>query len=154
MINFIGKGLGCPVGSVIVGSKQIIERAIRVRKVLGGGWRQAGVLAAAGLYALDHQVDRIKDDHEHAKMMEEMINSEGRGKFVVKRRDTNLVIVRVDPSVATPEEIVAKLQAGPVCVLGIEFASTEFRLTFHCDISQQLALMACDKMKEVIKIYI
>ena len=154
MIKCIGKGLGCPVGSVIVGSKQIIERAIRVRKVLGGGWRQAGVLAAAGLYALDHQVDRIKDDHEHAKMMEEMINKEGGGKFVVKRRDTNLVIVRVEPDIATPGEIVAQLQAGPVSVMAIEFASTEFRLTFHCDISQELAIMACDKMKQVIKNYI
>ena len=131
-----------------------MERAIRVRKVLGGGWRQAGVLAAAGLYALDHQVERIKDDHEHANMMEEMINRLGQGKFVVRKRDTNLVIVKVDPEVATPEEIVKQLHAGSVSVLGIEFASTEFRLVFHCDISQEMAVMACEKMEQVIKTYL
>ena len=131
-----------------------MERAIRVRKVLGGGWRQAGVLAAAGLYALEHQVERIKDDHEHANMMEEMINRVGQGKFVVRRRDTNLVIVKVDPEVATPEDIVKQLHAGPVSVLGIEFASTEFRLAFHCNISQEMAVMACEKMEQVIKTYL
>ena len=63
-----------------------MERAIRVRKVLGGGWRQAGVLAAAGLYALDHQVERIKDDHEHANIMEEM-SRQNRGRQVKERGD-------------------------------------------------------------------
>ena len=59
----LSKGLGCPVGSVLVGSAQLIHEAIRVRKILGGGMRQAGFLAAAGIYALDHHIERLADDH-------------------------------------------------------------------------------------------
>ena len=59
---------------MIVGSKELMSRALRVRKVLGGGWRQAGVLAAAGLYALDHMVERMRDDHENARMVADTVN--------------------------------------------------------------------------------
>ena len=59
---------------MIVGSKELMSRAVRVRKVLGGGWRQAGVLAAAGLYALDHMVERMRDDHENARMVADTVN--------------------------------------------------------------------------------
>ncbi len=65
----LSKGLGAPVGSVLVGSTALIDRARRWRKVLGGGWRQAGVLAAAGLYALDHHVARLADDHHRAEWL-------------------------------------------------------------------------------------
>ena len=65
----LSKGLGAPVGSVLLGSNDFIKKARRVRKRLGGGWRQAGMLAAAGIYALDYQVDRLKDDHSRAKQI-------------------------------------------------------------------------------------
>ena len=68
------KGLGAPVGSVLVGSAPFIAKAHRWRKMFGGGWRQAGVLAAACLYALDHHVDRLADDHRRAKRIAEMMN--------------------------------------------------------------------------------
>ena len=99
---------------MIVGSKVIIDRAVRVRKVLGGGWRQAGVLAAAALYALDHQVDRMSEDHKHASMMVDTVNKHGKGKFEVVSSGvmTNLVLIRVDPGVATPDAVVAKLESG------------------------------------------
>ena len=63
----LSKGLGCPIGSVLIGDEEVMHRAIRIRKIFGGGMRQAGYLAAAGLYALDHNVDRLKEDHEKAK---------------------------------------------------------------------------------------
>ena len=66
----LSKGLGCPVGSVLLGSRELIGRAMRVRKVLGGGMRQIGYLAAAGLYALEHHRDRLADDHRRAKELE------------------------------------------------------------------------------------
>ena len=62
----LSKGLGCPVGSLLLGSKKTITKARRFRKVMGGGWRQAGFLAAAGIYALDHHVGRLKEDHARA----------------------------------------------------------------------------------------
>jgi threonine aldolase len=65
----LSKGLGAPVGSVLCGSAKFIEEARRVRKLLGGGMRQAGILAAAGLYALENNIDRLAEDHEHARMI-------------------------------------------------------------------------------------
>ena len=62
------------MGSVIVGSRALIQRAIRLRQVLGGGMRQAGILAAAGLYALEHNIERLAEDHHHAREMAELIN--------------------------------------------------------------------------------
>jgi len=62
----LSKGLGCPVGSLLLGERDFIREALRVRKRFGGGWRQAGMLAAAGIYALDHHVDRLADDHHRA----------------------------------------------------------------------------------------
>src|SRR5205807_1265165 len=67
----LSKGLGCPVGSLFCGSHETIETAKRWRKMLGGGWRQAGVMAAAGLWALDHMVDRLADDHRNARTLAE-----------------------------------------------------------------------------------
>lgn len=67
----LSKGLGCPIGSVIVGSKDFIAKAVRVRKTLGGGMRQVGIVAAAGLYALQHNIDRLDLDHRNAKKFAE-----------------------------------------------------------------------------------
>lgn len=68
------KGLGAPIGSIIVGTKAFVEQARRVRKAIGGGWRQAGVLAAAASVALDHAEETIKNDHERARMLAKGIN--------------------------------------------------------------------------------
>ena len=99
------------MGSVIVGSEELISRAIRVRKVLGGGWRQGGILAAAGLWALDHMVDRVREDHDHAAMMARTVTRAGAGLVSVRRVDTNIVVIRVDPDLATPDQILARLEA-------------------------------------------
>ena len=65
----LSKGLGAPVGSLLIGSTEFIKKARRVRKVFGGGMRQAGFLAAAGIYALDHHINRLKEDHQRAKQI-------------------------------------------------------------------------------------
>ena len=65
----LSKGLGCPVGSVLLGKKDFIKKARRIRKVFGGGMRQAGFLAAAGIYALKNNIERLKQDHDHAKQI-------------------------------------------------------------------------------------
>jgi len=94
----LSKGLGCPVGSVIVGSKALMARALRMRKALGGGMRQVGVLAAAGLFALDHQVARLSEDHKHARVIAEAVIRIGKGRLTPRQVDTNIVIVRVEPA--------------------------------------------------------
>ena len=85
----LSKGLGCPVGSVLTGSESVIERARRLRKMLGGGMRQAGFLAAAGLYALDHHVDRLADDHRRATHLSEHLIQLG----ILNRQSTNMVVL-------------------------------------------------------------
>lgn len=90
------KGLGAPVGSVLVGSEALIARAHRWRKMLGGGLRQSGVLAAACLYALEHNVERLAQDHENARLLAEGLRAVAGVK--VLSQDTNMVFVEFEPS--------------------------------------------------------
>ncbi|MGW9066443.1 low-specificity L-threonine aldolase [Achromobacter animicus] len=90
------KGLGAPVGSVLVGSEELIGRAHRWRKMLGGGLRQSGVLAAACLYALEHNVERLAQDHENARLLAEGLR--GIAGVKVLSQDTNMVFVEFEPS--------------------------------------------------------
>lgn len=90
------KGLGAPVGSVLVGSEELISRAHRWRKMLGGGLRQSGVLAAACLYALEHNVERLAQDHENARLLAEGLR--GIAGVKVLSQDTNMVFVEFEPS--------------------------------------------------------
>jgi len=144
----LSKGLGCPVGSVIVGTKTLMARALRVRKALGGGLRQAGILAAAGIFALDNQVARLSEDHKHARMIAQAVSNVGRGRLSLRQVDTNIVIVGVDPTLATPGQVVAALaKAG---ILGMEVTRTEFRLTLHCGITTSLAILAADRLETTL----
>jgi len=88
----LSKGLGAPVGSVLCGSAELIGKARRLRKMVGGGMRQAGLLAAAGLYALDHNVERLADDHANAQFLAEGLREAG---FAVEPVQTNMVYVQM-----------------------------------------------------------
>lgn len=91
----ISKGLGAPVGSVFCGPREKIQEAVRLRKMLGGGMREAGVLAAAGLYALDHMVDRLVEDHSNARTLAEGLSEMPGVQIDLKRVQTNLVFLRL-----------------------------------------------------------
>ncbi|WNN45818.1 MULTISPECIES: low-specificity L-threonine aldolase [Winslowiella] len=88
----LSKGLGAPVGSLLCGSEDYIKRARRWRKMTGGGMRQAGILAAAGLYAFEHNIARLKEDHDNARWLAEQLKAIG---VDVRRQDTNMVFVRL-----------------------------------------------------------
>ncbi len=90
----LSKGLGAPVGSVIAGSKEFIKEAFRTRKAWGGGMRQAGILAAAGLYALKNNIDRLKEDHRRAKYLAERINEISNLKINMEAVHTNIVLFK------------------------------------------------------------
>lgn len=94
----LSKGLGCPIGSVLVGDEDIMKGAIRIRKIFGGGMRQVGYLAAAGLYALDHHIDRLKQDHNKAKEIGEVLGTLSQIK-TVEPIETNIIIFELDPDV-------------------------------------------------------
>jgi len=125
----LSKGLGAPVGSVLVGSKAAIARARRLRKMLGGGMRQAGILAAAGLYALEHNVERLAQDHANARAL-----AQGLAKLPglsVSQPDTNIVFVTVDPSIAPA--FAAHLAQHGIGVVST-YGSTRQRWVTHLDV--------------------
>lgn len=124
----LSKGLGCPVGSLLLGTKADIKRARRVRKVWGGGMRQAGFLAAAGIYALDYQVDRLKEDHARARALGEMLL---KLSFVpeVFPVATNIVIARLEG--VSPEEFLKKLSDKNI--KAVKFGADLVRFVTHLD---------------------
>jgi threonine aldolase len=126
------KGLGAPVGSIVISTAERIERARKIRKRLGGGMRQAGILAAAALYALDHHVERLRDDHENARRLAAYIeNTEG--LTIHQPVETNIVIFQVDPGVYTVDGFLGKLaDAG---VLAVPFGPGRVRMVTHLDVS-------------------
>jgi threonine aldolase len=121
------KGLGAPMGSALVGSKELITRAHRIRKMLGGGMRQAGVVAAAALYALEHQVARLADDHANARALAEGL--QGLPGVTVQPPQSNILFVDLTADKATG--VVDRLRAAGVLCTGL------YRLRFvtHLDVS-------------------
>lgn len=129
----LSKGLGAPVGSVLLGSKDFIHKARRVRKVLGGGMRQAGIIAAGGLYALKYNVERLKIDHLNAKAIEQTLCNANWVKSVIPV-ETNIVVAELVDSSVLPM-IVARLKEMNVLVM--PFGPGMIRLVTHMDISPE-----------------
>ncbi len=125
----LSKGLGAPVGSVLVGSKEIIEKARRWRKVLGGGMRQAGILAAAGIHALSHHVDRLAEDHNHARMLAEGLAQIKDLGVDPSKVQTNMVFFTLEPSRFKALE--AYLKERGILISGRE----RVRLVTHLDVT-------------------
>jgi threonine aldolase len=110
----LSKGLGAPVGSVLVGSEDFIKKARRVRKRLGGGWRQAGLLAAAGIYALDHQVDRLKEDHARARVIASVCEKLPWVKSILPV-STNIVILELHNGIPSVNKVAELKEKGIYC---------------------------------------
>jgi threonine aldolase len=129
----LSKGLGAPVGSVLVGSQDFIHKARRVRKVFGGGMRQAGIIAAGGLYALKNNVNRLVDDHRRAQFLGAALES-CPWVDVVWPVETNIVVVEIKPQYQVAE-ILEKLKIQGV--LGIDFGENLIRFVTHLDIQDE-----------------
>lgn len=139
----LSKGLGAPVGSLLIGSKDFIHRARRVRKVFGGGMRQAGIIAAGGLYALKNNVERLKIDHKHARMLGETLETQEWIQEVVPV-DTNIVV----GVLKNPDElnkVLSKLEDEGI--LAMDFGPGMIRMVTHLDNSSE----DIDKTIEVLK---
>jgi threonine aldolase len=136
------KGLGAPVGSALCGPKELIARAHRVRKMLGGGMRQAGVLAAAVLHALDHHIDRLAEDHAHARQLAQGL--QGLPGVQCELPDTNIVFVDVAPERA--HGVVERARAQGVLCTGLY----RLRLVTHLDVSQADVGRAIDVMRAAL----
>ncbi|MFZ1706127.1 MAG: GntG family PLP-dependent aldolase [Saprospiraceae bacterium] len=127
------KGLGAPVGSILLGNYEFIREARRFRKVMGGGMRQAGILAAGALWALEHNIPQLKEDNNRAKIMGEVLSTKS---FVrsIKPVKTNIVIFTLNDNIPT-EEFLKNLKSKGV--LGIAFGHQTIRFVMHRDISEQ-----------------
>jgi threonine aldolase len=135
----LSKGLGAPVGSVLVGSQAFIHKARRVRKVFGGGMRQAGILAAAALYALKNNVARLTEDHRRAKELEKILTSSSWVERVWPV-ETNIIVVEVK-SGRNKQDILDRLKVNGV--LAIDFGTNLIRFVTHLDIhDEDLAICA------------
>jgi threonine aldolase len=130
----LSKGLGAPVGSLLLGKKDFIRKARRVRKVFGGGMRQAGMLAGAGLYALQHHVDRLEEDHRHARLIADALQKKD---FIAEILpvETNIIIAEMkDPR--TPAWFVEKMKEQDILLFS--FSPTRFRMVTHLDITPDM----------------
>ncbi len=128
------KGLGAPVGSILIGKTNFIAKARRIRKVMGGGMRQAGYLAAAAIYALDNHVERLAEDHDHARLLSETLCAKD---FVGKMLpvETNIIIFELKGRF-TAEEFIGKLKENDILAIAISLA--EVRMVTHLDISRSM----------------
>jgi threonine aldolase len=141
----LSKGLGAPVGSVLLGDHEFIRRARRVRKVFGGGMRQAGYLAAAGIYALDHHVERLKEDHRRARQLGEALQ-QLQWVSEVLPVDTNIVIFKVK------EPLTALMVTGKLAeegVLAIGFDRQSVRLVTHLDYTENMLDQTIDIIRQL-----
>jgi threonine aldolase len=140
----LSKGLGCPVGSVLLGKGDFIKRARRVRKAFGGGMRQGGFLAAAGIYALRHNIERLKCDHEHAKKVGEALAKSTIAKTVLPV-ETNIVIFETQGAIA-PFIVENLKKKGILCY---DTAPDRVRLVMHLDITEEMVEKTVNIIKSI-----
>lgn len=141
------KGLGAPVGSALTGSAELMRRAHRLRKMLGGGMRQSGILAAAALYALDHHVERLADDHRNARTVAEIVSNANGARVDTSSVETN--IVNIELEIARAEEVVEEARARQVLIGSV--SKTMLRAVTHLDITEDEAHVAATRLAEAIE---
>ena len=141
------KGLGAPVGSALAGTAEFIAEARRARKLFGGGMRQAGIIAAGALYALEQHRDRFSEDHEHARLLGDACASCPPLAIRGNRIDTNIVICDVDPAWGTATEMVTQLKAQGVRCLAIDAQAVRF--VTHLDVNREQIDTACEIIQAV-----
>jgi threonine aldolase len=142
----LSKGLGCPVGSMLAGSQELMAGARSLRRRMGGSMRQSGILAAAGLYALEHHRARLREDHEHATLL-----AEGASKIAglrVVQPETNIVMLDVVKDGVTAADVVRLLKQRNVLVT--DFTPTRVRAVTHLDVSRADIVATVDLLAEVM----
>jgi threonine aldolase len=141
----LSKGLGTPAGSLLLGSKDFIKEARRVRKVFGGGMRQAGYLAAAGLYALQHNVERLKEDHVRAKKLGDAIKNLAYVKDVLPV-DTNIIIFTLHDAMPL-DYFLQKLQDKNI--RAVAFGKQTVRFVTHLEITDKMVDQTIKTLKQI-----
>ena len=142
------KGLGTPLGSALAGTREFVIQARRIRKLFGGGMRQAGIAAAAALYALDHHIDRLAEDHRNARLIAQAIADTPGLRLDPPEVETNLIWFEVDPELATAQQLAAALKQRGIWV----FAAGKHRLRActHLDVSSAQAERVAETVRQIL----
>ncbi len=141
----LSKGLSAPVGSMLVGSHAFIERARSVRKLLGGGMRQVGVLAAAGLIALEKMPARLGEDHRNARLLADLLNESPHLEVYPEKVRTNILMVNLNQTGMDSAEMIGKLREEGILASALD--SARMRLVTHHDVNQKQILTASEAIK-------
>ena len=142
----LSKGLGCPIGSVLIGDEAIMKNAIRVRKIFGGNMRQVGYLAAAGLYALDNHIERLEEDHMKAKELGNLLSKLSYIK-TVEPVETNIVIFELNNDIKETD-FVKKLKDNGILIIGM--GSNKLRIVTHLDYTDVMHEKVLKILKNII----
>jgi threonine aldolase len=141
------KGLGAPVGSALVGTKEFVGKAKRIRKLFGGGTRQGGIIAAAALYAMDHHIDRLAEDHANAQILAEAIADTPGLRLDPPQVETNLVWFEADRDLGTAKEISARLKERGILISAS--GPQILRACTHLDVSKAQCVQAAEAIRNV-----
>lgn len=142
------KGLGAPVGSCVVGDADFIKRAHRYRKIYGGGMRQAGIIAAGALYAVQNHIDKLKDDHAHAKLLAESVASLPGFEVNLPSVQTNIIMIHIQAdSEITAAQVAEQLKSENVLLLALD--PKRLRAVTHLDVSKDDIVQAVDIFKKI-----
>ena len=145
----LSKGLGAPVGSLVAGSRTFIERVHRFRKMFGGGMRQVGIIAAAGIYALDHHIERLKEDHQKAKHLALGLHEIQGVSIDPEYVETNIVIFDIAEMGMTATQVRDEMKKKGVLIH--PFGRTQIRLVTHLDVSKEDIETALKAFREVLR---
>jgi len=142
----LSKGLGCPVGSLLIGTKEHMDKALRIRKIFGGGMRQSGFLASAAIYALDNHVDRLVEDHKKAKEIGKALAAKS---FIKKVEpiETNIVIFEIDETFMTSDQFVNTLKDKDILIIGM--GQGKLRMVTHLDYTDDMHNELLHQLKSI-----
>jgi len=143
----LSKGLGAPAGSVLAGPRDVITRAVRYRRMFGGAMRQVGILAAAGLHAIDHHVTRLHEDHANARGVAERLARSGAIRLDLATVQTNIVMFHLVPGAPDAATVVERAKAKGVLLFA--FGPRTLRVVTHLDVSQPQCVQAADVLASV-----
>ena len=145
----LSKGLGCPVGSVLAGDSAVIAHAVRARRMFGGAMRQSGILAAAGLYALDHNVARLGEDHANARLVAERLAGRPGIVLDLSTVQSNIVIFRLEDGLPDAATIVARAKEAGVLISALD--ARILRAVTHLDVTAEQCHLAANRLAAIIE---
>jgi threonine aldolase len=145
----LSKGLGAPGGSLLAGSRDLIERAVRYRRMSGGAMRQVGIFAAAGLYALDRHMERLADDHANARLIAERLAKSGRIVIDLATTKTNILVFDLAPG--APDAATVVIRARERGLLIFAFGPRTLRAVTHLDVTREQCARAAEILIEIVE---